>query len=205
MTKPRFASITNPLWLSLLGLLIGLAGALAAYGLGRSLRPPQTLRGAMLSPPSPAVDFRLQGDDGRNYSLYDFPGQPILLAFSCLDCTQNHNLLKTLADTVNVVNGIQDTPQVLVVNIGPEDQTEFNRYVQSYHPDFIGLTGEAGEIRDLAHSYDVYYSTGEGDTQFEVIPLIMLIDNHGIWRAIYPLALSAEDIVQDIEILAAEG
>jgi protein SCO1 len=204
MKDSNLSSITHPLWLGLLGLAIGLTGALATFSLGRSMRPPRTLRGAMLNPPSPAVDFRLKGADDRNYSLYDFPGQPILLAFSCQTCSQNFALLETLAGVLQATNSLDNKPQVLIVNLAADSRTEFNKTLSSFSPDFIALSGEPGEIGDLARSYDIYFSAGESQSVIELIPLIMLIDDQRSWRAIYPLALSAEDIASDIEIVLAE-
>jgi cytochrome oxidase Cu insertion factor (SCO1/SenC/PrrC family) len=204
MKGSRISSITHPLWLGLLGLAVGLSGALATFSLGRSMRPPITLRGAMLNPPSPAVDFRLKGADDRNYSLYDFQRQPVLLAFSCQTCSQNSALLEKLASVQQATKALHTTPQVLIVNLDPQSSAEFDRTINDFNADFIALSGETGEIGDLARSYDIYFSAGEGQAVIELIALIMLIDDQGTWRAIYPLALSAEDIASDIEMVLEE-
>lgn len=210
MTEKKRIPLPHPFWLAIIGIVLGILLAIAGYGLGRVLRPTQVFRGAMLNPPVPAVDFRLQGPDGLNYSLYNFQEKPVLLTFSCTSCSRNSALLNTLAQTrERAINDGFDF-QSVVISIDPERDTPemITEYVQSYDSSFIGLSGDKGEISDLAHSYDIYFHSSpasEGEhPQVEVTPLIMLIDSKGYWRAVYPLSLAAEDIAADIKILLDE-
>jgi len=201
---------TNPFWLAIIGAALGLALALATYSLGRALRPPQVLRGAMLNPPQPAVDFRLQGADGRNYSLFEVRGSPVLLAFSCRICSQSSALLHQLAQATDLARSAGHNVQVFIISIDPKRETPetIAKFVQSFDPSFLGLAGDPTEISDLAHSYDIYFdssiSNDETSTNVESTPLIMLIDDSGHWRAVYPISMAAEDIVADINILMEE-
>lgn len=201
MNDTRFSSFTHPLWLGFLGLILGLAGALAAYGIGRAMRPPQILRGAMLDPAVPAVDFTLKDGRGNERSLMEFRGLPVLLAFTCERCPQADKLLNTLTEARNLlVREGRDAQVVLIdANSRQKHADKFAAFVQSYDASFLALSGEAGDIQDIARSYDVYFA---GDDPSPVlIPLILLIDDQGFWRAVYPLALGAVDIAGDIEIL----
>lgn len=199
MANSRFSSLTHPLWLALLGLILGLAGAFAAYGIGRALRPARVLRGAMLDPAIPAVDFTLQDEDGNDRSLLEFRGQIVLLTFSCIDCPKADKLLNTLSSVRNFAVSKGYPTQVVSIDVGKCHETSFSDYVQTYDPEILALIGESKDIQDLAHSYDIYFEAD--DPTPELIPLIMLIDDQGYWRAIYPLALSAEDIAGDIKVL----
>ncbi len=201
----------QPIWLATIGIVLGFVFAIAAYSLGRALRPPQVLQGAMLNPPVPAVDFRLQGPDGMNFSLYDFRDKPVLLAFSCSYCSANSELLSKLAQVrhIAIENGFDC--QSVIISIDPERDTpkQISEFVQSFDESFIGLSGDHQQISDLAHSYDIYFNSSHtneaDDPQLEVTPLIMLIDRQGHWRAVYPLRMSAEDIARDIQILLEES
>ncbi len=207
MKDSRLSSLSHPLWLGLLGLVLGLAGALAAYGIGRALRPPLILRGAMLDPVVPAVDFTLEDWRGNERSLMEFRGLSVLLAFTCLDCPQADNLLSTLAEARKQVLSENQDVQVILVDANPsqKEAQAFTEFVQSYDASFLALTGKSGEIQDIANSYDIYFADDGEDPTPELIPLIMLIDDQGAWRAVYPLALGAADIAGDIEILLKES
>jgi protein SCO1/2 len=202
---------SNLWWLGILGIALGLVLALATYSLGRALRPPQVLRGAMLNPPQPAVDFRLPGSGGKNYSLYEFRGVPVLLAFSCQSCSRSSALLQQLAQATDLVRNAGNDAQGIIISIDPERETPeaMTTFVQSFDRSFVGLSGDPKEIRDLAHSYDIYFGSSianDGKSlQVEHTPLIMLIDGNGYWRAVYPINLAPEDIAADINILFAEG
>lgn len=203
MKEYQSSSFTHPLWLGLLGLVLGLAGALAAYGIGRALRPPQILRGAMLDPAVPAVDFILKDGRGNERSLMEFRGLPVLLAFTCESCPQAGKMLNMLANAKNLLVSEGRDAQVVLIdaNPGQKDANEFAAFVQSYDAAFLVLSGEAGDVQDIAHSYDIYFANAGDDPIPELIPLIMLIDDQGSWRAVYPLALSAADIAGDINVL----
>ena len=201
MTETKGFRLPHPIRLAILGLVLGIILAIAAYSLGRALRPEPVLRGAMLYPPVPAVDFRLQGHDGRNYSLYDF-NTPVLLTFSCSNCSRHAALMDLLVQARDAVLNDKNQVQVIVISIDPDAG------MPVLDLDFIGLSGEPTEISDLAHSYDIYFHSSPtsevADPKAEVTPLIMLIDQQGYWRAVYPPTMVAEDIAADINILLEE-
>ncbi len=207
--RSRFP-LKHPLLLAVTGITLGLLLTIAAYGLGWALRPPQILRGAMLNPPPPAVDFRLQGPDGKNYSLYDFQGMPVLLSFSCVACSRSSPLLNKLVQARDFAIDEGFGLQAIIISADPERETPdvIAEFVQSYDPSFVGLSGDPKIIHDLAHSYDIYFQSsprGNGaDVTVDCTPLIMLIDRQGHWRAVYPLSMAAEDIAADIKILSEE-
>lgn len=165
----------------------------------------------MLNPPVPAVDFRLQGAEGKNYSLYDFQDKLVLLTFSCSNCSANSELLSKLAQVrhIAVENGFDC--QSVIISIDPKRDTpeQISEFVQSYDKSFIGLSGTQRQISDLAHSYDIYFHSSArnevDDPQVEFTSLIMLIDRQGHWRAVYPLRMSAEDIARDIQTILEES
>ncbi len=202
MTDVKRFPLPHPIWLAIIGIVLGIVLAIAAYSLGRALRPAPVLRGAMLYPPVPAVDFRLRGSDGKNYSLYDFQSAPVLLSFTCSNCSRSGALLEVLAQARDLAINDGNEIQVIVISIDPE------MGLPELDVGFLGLSGDPREISDLAHSYDIYFHSSpisDGtDPRVDITPLIMLIDKQGYWRAVYPLTMAAEDIAADIQVLLEE-
>ncbi len=186
------------------GLALGLLLTLAAYAAGQALRPSPILRGAMLNPPVPAVDFSLSGPEMRAYSLRDFRGQAVLLSFTCQPCSQSQVVLDTLKQTLQSARQASLPVQVLLISLTPEEEPPqaFAAYAQSQDAGFLGLSGDRRVITDLAHNYDVYFAAGANGV--ESSPLIFLIDAQGFWRATYPARMSPQDILADLRTLAQE-
>ncbi|MBC8503445.1 MAG: SCO family protein [Anaerolineales bacterium] len=207
--KNRYPHL-SPAWLAIIGIFLGILLAIAAYSVGRVLRPTPILRGAMLYPPVPAVDFRLQGVDDKNYSLYDFRDQPVLLTFSCIGCSQNNTLMSTLVEAKQLVDRDGHRLKVLIISVDPlkERFAAFVELIEDYDPEFLGLSGDQKEINDLARSYDVFFEIPIGENKNEssvaLTSFIMLVDGSGNWRAVYPLRMAAIDIAADIKILLDE-
>jgi protein SCO1/2 len=208
MISKKYSLPSNPFWLALIGLIMGLVIALATYAIGRALRPPQILRGAQFDPAVPAVDFTLEEHVGKFVSLYDYRGAAILLSFTCRACPGNSALMNKLTQARNMATSNGYDTQVVLININPEQETPdvFADFVQSYDPNFTGLSGDLRDIQDIAHSYDVYFHSHEenDDSRPENTLLIMLIDQSGYWRSVYPLGMAAEDIARDIRVLSEE-
>jgi protein SCO1 len=208
MISKKYSLPSSPFWLALIGLTMGLILALAMYAVGRALRPPQTLSGAQLAPIVPAVDFILEGHAGQLTGLYEYRGTAILLSFTCRTCPGNSDLMNKLAQAKNMATSSGYDVQVVLININPDQETSdiFADFAQSFDPDFIGLSGDLQDIQDIAHSYDVYFHSHEENDSArpENTPLIMLIDQSGYWRSVYPLGMAAEDIARDIRILSED-
>ncbi len=205
MKDKNRSPLTNPLWLGFMGIALGLVLALAAYGVGRALRTPLVLRGAMLNPPVPAVDFSLQGANGQTYTLYEFRGTPVLLSFTCSTCSRSSIVMSKLTQAKHTAFSDGLDVQVIVISLEPEQEqpNSFDAYVKRFDADFIGLSGAMRDITDIAHSYDVFFESSQNTV--ESTPLIFLIDKVGYWRAVYPMSLSADDIVADLHILMKEN
>ncbi|MBC8331388.1 MAG: SCO family protein [Anaerolineae bacterium] len=202
MRNSQRSLFVSPIWLGLLGIALGLVLALAAYAIGKALRPPQILRGAMLNPPIPAVDFNLLAEHDQNITLYEYRGQPVLLAFSCQNCPRSATLMSKLTQVKSGASGNNYSVEVIVVNLNPERESiqSFAEFIHAFDTDFVAVSGNLRDVTDIAHSYDVYFGYAQNDF-VESNPLIFLIDAQGYWRSVYPLNMSTADINSDIEII----
>lgn len=202
MSNSQRSPFVSPIWLGLLGIALGLVLALAAYAIGKALRPAQILRGAMLNPPIPAVDFNLTAEQDQIITLYEFRGQPVLLAFSCQNCPRSAALLSKLAQVKSGAIRDNHSLEVIVVNLNPERETiqSFTEFVHAFDTDFVAVSGSLRDVTDIAHSYDVYFGYSQNDL-VESDALIFLIDAQGYWRCVYPLNMRATDLNSDLEII----
>ena len=145
----------------------------------------------MVTAPRPIKDFQLTAQDGKTFRLSTLQGQPALVFFGfahCADvCPAALQKLMTLKKSspkelrnVRVVmisvDGDRDTPQVM------------RDYLASFSPDFIGLTGPAADVREIAAQFSATFfrsqpkSTG-GDYTIEHTSRVFAIDRKGRLRA----------------------
>lgn len=112
--------------------------------------------GAALLPDQPVLsDFSLIDHNGESFTKQELLGNWNLLFFgftSCPDvCPLTMNVLKLFYDDlVNTEFG--DSTQVIMVSVDPQRDsvTAMANYVQQYHDEFIGLTGDLAVISKLA-------------------------------------------------------
>jgi protein SCO1/2 len=196
----------SALTLFILSLLAGLLLSVAFFGLGRWLRSylpvslPGRLHGAELIPPRPAVDFTLAGSDHRTHTLDEFLGQVVLLYFGYSTCPEDcPAMLAKIAAARENLGTQRSQVQVLFITIDPQHDTpdRLAAMLAAYGEGFLGLTGDAAEIREIAANYDLLYAAASNGI-IEHTPQVMLIDRSGFWRAVYPAPMTLEDITADL-------
>jgi cytochrome oxidase Cu insertion factor (SCO1/SenC/PrrC family) len=103
--------------------------------------------------------FRLRDASGRQRSLADFRGKVVVLYFGFTFCpdvcpTDLAQIGKALRSLGPRARGVQP----LFVTLDPERDTPalLRRYVRSFHPSIIALTGTEPEVRQVARSFKVY-------------------------------------------------
>lgn len=139
-------------------------------------------------------DFRLTADDGNSFSLAQTRGKVVLLAFGYTYCPDICPM--TMAELSQVVKALgkdADKTQVLFVTLDPERDTaeRLDLYLEYFDPRFIGLTGTAEAIHDVARRYGVRYeihrdpNTALGYTVDHSTD-IYLVDPRGELAAILP-------------------
>ena len=121
-----------------------------------------------LDPPRELVDFTLPASTGEPMSLSDLQGKYTLLFFGYTNCPDfcpstlaNWQRMKGELGEVGKqlnyvfvsVDGERDTPEVLA------------RYLSRFDPAFVGLTGEAEVLAEIAPDYGLEYilHTDEGE------------------------------------------
>jgi len=129
-----------------------LAAALvvAALGMGgceRLFAPARTpFKGIDVTGGEMGGELRLTGHDGRARSAADFRGKLVVVSFGFTQCPDVcPTTLADLAAAMKLLGPEARQVQVLFVTVDPKRDSEelLRQYVPAFHPDFLGLHGDA--------------------------------------------------------------
>jgi protein SCO1/2 len=89
--------------------------------------------------------------------------------------------------------------QVVLVSLDPERDTKatLKQYTQSYHPDFIGVSGKIENVRKLQSQMGVFSAPDDsaknnGPYQLQHTASIMLINPEGKWVGMFKFGMSPD-------------
>ena len=114
-------------------------------------------------------DFSLEDQHGRPFTAQQLQGRWSMIFFGFTNCPNICPL--TMVELGQfyrslLANPDQDLelPQVIMVTVDPErdDQKALANYIANYHDDFLGLTGDAVQIRAFAEQLYVVVDSAEG-------------------------------------------
>lgn len=190
-------------WIFILGLVLGLV-LVAVIALPR-LRP-YTFHGTVLQSPQPAPDFELTAAHGQKVSLKDFDGKVVMLYFGYTFCPDVcPATLSELRGAMEILGAQAKDVQVIMISVDPERDTPeiLAEYVTHFHPSFLGVTGTPEEIAKVATLYGIFYEAHEGTTATGYLvdhtATVMVIDQDGHLKLVFPFGTPAGDIAEDLE------
>lgn len=164
--------------------------------------------GTAIEPPRELINFTLPNQDGVMTSLEDFRGKPTLLYFGYTYCPDV--CPTTLADLVSVKRdleeaGYSDNANFVMVSVDPERDTPtvLNRYMQNFHEDFVGLSGDADTLRRIGSDYGLYVQKREvagtsADYLIDHSAATYLVDEEGKLTTIYGYGINPDIIAEDL-------
>jgi protein SCO1/2 len=136
--------------LILLGTVL-FAGVGAAIFMAASYQP--GTRGAELE------NFHLFGPTGRSYSIESFPsGSVLAIYFGYTTCQRScPTALNSIAEAIDRLGELGAAVQPVFIDMDPERAAlvSIPAYMESFGPDFLGLTGSTDEIGQAAKSFKV--------------------------------------------------
>jgi protein SCO1 len=190
-------------------LIIWLATSLIS---GRSQNNPPSFNGAVIPSTDRVADFTLTAHTGQKVSLSDFRDQVVLLYFGYTYCPDVcPATLATLAQAVaELSTQDQEKVQVLMVTVDPDRDTAgvLAAYLPHFNDRFLGLTGTDEEIVAAARPFGIYYQKQEGTEASGYLvdhtASVMVVDQDGYLRLIFPFATPAADIAADLQQLVRE-
>lgn len=192
-------------WLFVVGLIVGL-GSIALVALPR-LRPYQ-FHGTVLQSPQPAPDFELEAAHGQKVSLKNFQGKLVLLYFGYTFCPDVcPATLSELAKALDILGSQAQDVQVIMISVDPGRDTPemLAEYVAHFDPSFLGVTGTPEEIAQTAALYGIFYEAHEGTAATGYLvdhtATVMVIDQKGHLKLIFPFGMPAEEIAADLAYL----
>ena len=150
------------------------------------------------------VGFDLIDHHGREVTVADFRGAPLLVVFGYTGCpdvcpTTLYRVATVLDDLESrgvsargafvTLDPARDTPEVLA------------SYVEAFHPRLTGLFGDEPSLRDAARSFRVYYEKTDDDPEDYLIDhsaYVYLLGADGALLSYYHPDLAAEVMSKDI-------
>jgi protein SCO1 len=182
---------------------------IAALALLVACGPYRFRSGTLLEPADPAPAVALTDTQGAPFRLSEQRGALTLLFFGFTNCPDV--CPTTLADLAAARKQLGDDAErvkVVLVTVDPERDTpeRLGRYVQSFDPSFIGLTGPQADLEQIYQSYGVSvtkrqlpdsalgYTVDHGAS-------VYVVDQSGNWRALISNGSPVADIVADLRYL----
>jgi len=122
-------------------------------------RTPVTFRNTDLTGASFGRRFELGDHNGQRRSLTDFHGRVVVIFFGYTSCPDIcPTMLARLAEVMKALGPEAQKVQVLFVTLDPERDSEarLKDFVPWFHPSFLGLRGDAGQIKAVADEFRVF-------------------------------------------------
>jgi cytochrome oxidase Cu insertion factor (SCO1/SenC/PrrC family) len=146
--------------------------------------------------------FALIDHNGKPRTDRDFRGKLMLVYFGftyCPDVCPTD--LQEIGLALDKLGAAGEAVQPLFITLDPERDTarHLAGYVPLFHPRLVGLTGEAGAIREAARAYKVYYAkvpTSPADYTLDHSGFVYLVDRDGRYVGFFPPGTPADRIVQ---------
>ncbi|KAF5181058.1 SCO1, mitochondrial-like protein [Thalictrum thalictroides] len=159
-------------WLSFLFLITTGAGLLYYYDKEKKKHIEEINNASTAVKQGPSVGkaaiggpFNLIDHNGKSVTEQDFRGKWTLVYFGFTHCPDicPDELLKLAAaiDKIKEKTRIEIVP--VFISVDPERDTveQVHDYVKEFHPNLVGLTGSADEVKKVARAYRVYYMKTE--------------------------------------------
>ena len=183
----------------------------AALGLGacdRLLLPAKgPFKGIDVTGGEMGGELRLTGHDGRARSLDDFRGKVVVVSFGFTHCPDVcPTALADLAAAMKLLGPDAREVQVLFVTVDPKRNTEelMRQYVPAFHPDFLGLRGDAAATTRVTKAFHVYASERagrDGDYTVDHSAQIFVLDRQGKVRVLFSPGTPPASMASDLRVL----
>lgn len=149
-------------------------------------------------------DFELSRAGGARVHLRDYRGRAVLLFFGYTHCpdvcpTSLYNLKGALEKLGTAAGEVQ----VIMVTVDPQRDTPdaLEQYVRYFHPQFVGLSGTAREIEQVARQYRVHYQNNASPSAGGNVShsaYIYLLDRRQQVRAVFGADAKSVEIVDGV-------
>lgn len=167
---------------------------------------PHIFSGAVIQSNQKAPRMELDAAFGETVRMTDFEGQVVVVYFGYTFCPDVcPATLSKLADSMDILGDKARDVQVIMVSIDPARDTPelLEEYVTYFHPEFVGVTGDAQTVNRVATLYGVYYEAQDGTAStgytIDHTSTVILVDRAGHLKLVLPFEGTAEQIAADID------
>jgi protein SCO1/2 len=195
--------------------LVAALGIILVLGVltGRTFRdPPRATSVAgmtILQPASPLPEFHLHDQNNQVFDRARLQGKWSYVFFGYTHCPDIcPTTLVVMRDVQKIAGGKEQGIQYIFISVDPERDSAatLKRYLQYFHPEFIGASGGQGELLRLTRALGAYYEAGEArNDNYEVhhSAAIFLIDPEVRLRALFAGPHDAANLAQGLQRLKA--
>lgn len=163
--------------------------------------------GMIFPQPRDIKGFKLETGRGA-FTEQNFHDHWTLLFFGFTHCASvcpaNLDLMKRIYPDLSAK---YPNLQVVLISVDPERDTpaSISQYTESYHPNFIGVTGKIQEIRKLQSQLGIYSAKEFSGTDYQVqhTSSIMLINPQGKWAGTLKFGLTPADLMKSVATVIA--
>jgi protein SCO1 len=157
-------------------------------------------------------DFQLIDHHGKPRTLADFRGKVVAVFFGYTHCPDVcPTALGELASVANELGKDAGRMQVLFITVDPERDTPavLSQYAPAFHPDFLGLYGDADATARTAKEFKVFYQKQPlppgGDYSVDHSAGTYIYDTAGRLRLFVGYGQGATKMLHDIRLLLQGG
>jgi protein SCO1/2 len=149
--------------------------------------------------------FQLTDQSGKRVSDKDFRGRYMLIYFGYSFCPDVcPTTLAVMAQALEKLGDKSRRIAPILITIDPERDTPkvLEDYVKAFGPTFIGLTGNATEIKDVEKKFRVYAVKRPlkgGNYGMDHSSVIYLMGPDGKMVSFYDEAISPDDLAKDLK------
>lgn len=190
----------------LVGVAVAILGVFVAFAFVLPRFQPHVFSGSVIQSNEKAPRVDLLASNGETVRISDFEGQVVVLYFGYTFCPDVcPTTLAKLAKAMDLLGDKAENVQVIMVSVDPERDTPeaLAEYVEHFHPDFMGITGDPAAVDRVATLYGVYYEKEEGSAATGYLvnhtATVMVIDREGYLKLVLPFEGTAEQIAADID------
>ena len=155
--------------------------------------------------------FELTDQTGHRRVDTDFRGKLVVLYFGytyCPDVCPTE--LQSITLALDKLGANAEAVQPLFITVDPERDTpaRLAKFVSSFHPRLIGLTGSVADIKKTAIAYRTFFvknaAAASGEYSVDHTGFIYLVDATGKYRGFFPPGTSSGRIEEMIGKLLSE-
>lgn len=171
----------------------------------KSTQPLAPEIGMIFPVPKDIKSFELVTMHGQKFTEKDFYQHWTLLFFGFTHCSSVcPNTLGIMDKVYAQLHDQYPDLRVVLVSVDPERDTpaSLEKYIQTYNPEFTGVTGKIQDIRKLQSQLGIYSArdsaTSSADYQIQHTSSIMLINPQGKWVGLFKYGLKPDELAKGL-------